>query len=77
MLTLVQPVPEEQELFERFAKNGLGTDVPLEIEGFSPETSEALAAGVREGFAEIGTLIAQYGDDPTASARIFGRLLER
>ncbi len=72
MLTLVQPVPEEQELFEQFTKFGLGTDEPLEIGSFSPETSEALAAGVREGFAEIGTLIAQYGDDPTASARIFG-----
>ena len=72
MLGLVQAVPEEQELFESFAKIGLGGSEPFDISQFSPDIQDALEAGVQEGFQELETFIAQETDDPLVSAKIFG-----
>ena len=72
ILSLVEPVPEERALFDRFAKIGLGTDDPFDIDSLSPEMAAALAAGVQEGFADIEALIAGLGSDPLASSKIFG-----
>ncbi len=72
MLSLVEPVPDEQALFDRFAKIGLGTDDPFDIDSFSPEMAAALAVGVQEGFADIEAFVAGFGNDPLASSKIFG-----
>ena len=72
MLSLVEPVPEERALFDRFAKIGLGTAEPFDIDSLSPEMAAALAAGVQEGFADIEAFVAGVGNDPLATAKIFG-----
>ncbi|MHC4573459.1 MAG: DUF1254 domain-containing protein [Planctomycetota bacterium] len=72
MLSLIQPVPQEQELIARFAKIGLGTGGPFDIKAFSPDVQKALAEGVKEGFAEMEAFLARYSADPLASAKIFG-----
>ncbi len=72
MLSLVDPVPEEKELFKRFARIGLGTGEKFDISRFSPEIKKALEDGVKEGFESIEEFIARESGDPLFSARIFG-----
>jgi hypothetical protein len=72
MLSLIQPVKEEKELMARFAKIGLGTDEPFDMEGFSSQVQQALEEGVKEGFAEMEAFLARQPDDPLASAKIVG-----
>ena len=71
-LSLVKPVAEEQALFERFAKIGLGTDVEFDIDSFPPKIADGLAAGVQGDFEELEATIAEFGSDPLGSAKIFG-----
>ncbi len=72
MLTLVDPVAEEQDLFARFASIGLGTDGTFELDAFSPEIAAAMEQGVREGFAELEAFVAEQSADPRMSGKIFG-----
>ena len=76
MLSLVKTPPEEKELMKRFAKIGLGTDDKFDINKFSPEVQEAMAEGVKEGFAELETFIKKATADPLdrllATAKMFG-----
>ncbi len=72
MLNLINPVDEEKELLKRFAKIDLGTNERFDITKFSPETVEAIEAGVAEGFKEIEAFAAKAAKDPLASAKIFG-----
>jgi hypothetical protein len=72
MMSLISPVKEEKELFDRFAKIGLSTDEKFEITNFSPEIAEALAEGVKEGFREMEAFIEKESKDPLGSAKIFG-----
>jgi hypothetical protein len=72
MLNLVKTPPEEKELMKRFAKIGLGTADKFHINKFSPEVQEAIAEGVKEGFAELEVFIKKATADPLASAKIFG-----
>ncbi len=72
MLNLVNPVDEEKELMKRFAKIGLGTDEPFDINTFSPEIAEAIKGGVKDGFKEIEAFVAKETKDPLTSAKIFG-----
>jgi hypothetical protein len=72
MLSLVEPVAEEQEMFDRFAKIGLGTDGTFELSALSPDIAAAMEEGVKEGFAEIEAFIAENGSDPLLSGKIFG-----
>ncbi len=72
MLSLVQPVKEEKELMARFAKIGLGTDEPFDMEAFSPQVQQAMEEGVKEGFAEMEAFLARHSADPLASAKMFG-----
>lgn len=72
MLSLVEPVAEEEALFKRFAMIGLGTDEAFDFAGLSPEMAEALTAGVKEGFAQVEASVAELSKDPLASAKIFG-----
>ena len=72
MLSLASIHPDEKELMKRFAKIGLGTDDKFDINKFSPEIQEAIAEGVKEGFAELEEFIKKVSPDPLASAKIFG-----
>ena len=72
MLSLASIHPDEKELMKRFAKIGLGTDDKFDINKFSPEIQEAIAEGVKEGFAELEAFIKKNTADPLASAKIFG-----
>jgi len=72
MLTLVDPVPEERELFDRFERIGLGTGQAFDPEAFSPEVAEAISAGVEEGLQATEAFIGAYSADPAFSAKIFG-----
>ena len=72
MLSLVSIHPNEQELMKRFAKIGLGTNDKFDINKFSPEVQEAIAEGVKEGFAELEAFIKKATADPLASAKLFG-----
>jgi len=72
MLSLVEPVPEEKELFKRFARIGLGTGEKFDISLFSPEIRKALEDGVKDGFESIEEFLAREGSDPLVSAKIFG-----
>ncbi|MCK5489166.1 MAG: DUF1254 domain-containing protein [Gemmatimonadetes bacterium] len=72
MTTLVEPVPEEQALFERFAEIDLGTDGTFDLEAISPEIQAAIADGVQEGFADLEAFVAEQSADPRMSGKIFG-----
>ena len=72
MLTLVNPVDEEKELMNRFAKIGLGTDKQFDINTFFPEIAESIKAGVADGLKEMEAFAAKEAKDPLASAKIFG-----
>ena len=72
LLDLIEVVPEEKELMERFAKINLGTDEPFDITALNPEIQEAIIAGQQEGFKEIEDFLAEENTDPLLSAKIFG-----
>ena len=72
MLSLVSIHPDEKELMKRFAKISLGTSDKFDINKFSPEVQEAIAEGVKEGFAELEEFLKKATADPLASAKIFG-----
>ena len=69
---LIDPVPEEMELFRRFARIGLGTDEPFDIEKFDEEIRLAIEEGAKEGFSEIEAFIKADLADPLGSTKIFG-----
>ena len=72
MLGLLEPVAEEKELMERFAKLGIGTNKTFDINSFDEDVQKAIEEGVKEGFQEIETFIKTYTSDPLVSAKIFG-----
>ena len=72
MLSLVDPVADEQVLFDRFAKIGLGTEAQFDIDNYPSKIADALAAGIQDGFKELEATIAEFGRDPLGSAKIFG-----
>lgn len=72
VLNLTQEIESEKELRKEFAKLGIGTSEPFNLEGFDNEIQEAIKAGVKEGFAEMEDFIKQYGSDPLGSAKMFG-----
>jgi hypothetical protein len=72
MLSLLEPVEQEKELMERFAKLGIGTDNAFDIHSFNEEVQEAIEEGVEEGFQEVEAFITTYASDPLVSAKIFG-----
>jgi hypothetical protein len=72
MLGLLEPVAEEKELMERFAKLGIGANNAFDINSFDEDVQKAIEEGVKEGFQEIETFIKTYASDPLVSAKIFG-----
>ena len=72
MMGLTGRHPSEAALYKRFTKIGLGTDGGFEIEKVSPETREAIEAGIKDGFAELEALITKLIADPLSSAKAFG-----
>jgi len=72
MMDLTGRHPSEAALYERFAKIGLGTDGTFDIEKCSPETREAIEAGIKDGLAELEVVIAKLISDPLSSGKVFG-----
>jgi len=72
MLDLVKPPKEEAGLMDAFAKIGIGTPGKFDITTFPKPIQNAMAEGVKEGLAEMEVFIKAYGQDPLASAKIFG-----
>ena len=54
------------------AQLGIGVEGDFDFSALPAEIQEALKAGVKEGFAEIETFIAEYTKDPLGSAKTFG-----
>lgn len=72
MLGLLEPVAEEKELMERFARIGIGTSKGFDINSFDEDVQKAIEEGVKEGFQEMEAFIKAYTSDPLISAKIFG-----
>ena len=72
MLGLTERHPSEADIYARFAKIGLGTGEGFEIDKVSPETREAMEAGIKDGFAAMEAVIARLISDPLSSAKVFG-----
>jgi len=71
-LNLTKEVPSEVLMRKHMAKLNIGTPTPFNFESFNKEIQEAIKQGVKEGFAEIETFLADNGSDPLGSAKIFG-----
>ena len=54
------------------ARLGIGVDGDFDFSALPAEIQEALKTGVKEGFAEIETFIAEFSTDPLGSAKVFG-----
>ena len=72
MFDLIEPIAEEKELWDRFAKINLGTEDAFDINTFDPEVKEAIIAGQQEAFKDIEGFLAEANKDPLMSAKIFG-----
>jgi hypothetical protein len=72
MMGLTERHPSEAAMYKRFAQIGLGTGEGFDLDKVSPETSEALEAGVKDGFAAMEEVIAKLITDPLSSAKAFG-----
>ena len=72
MMGLTGRHPNEAAMYARFAKIGLGTGEGFDIDKVSPETREALEAGIKDGFAAMEGVIAKLITDPLSSAKVFG-----
>ncbi len=72
MMGLTRRHPSEAAMYERFAQIGLGTGEGFDIDKVSPETREALEAGIKDGFAAMEGVIAKLITDPISSAKVFG-----
>jgi hypothetical protein len=66
------PPPGEEALWQGFASIGLGPGQDFDLGSASPEMQEDLRAAAAAGFAEIEQFIREVGNDPLASAKIFG-----
>ena len=72
MLNLVEPVPEEIELMESFARLNIGKGKIFSLSDFDPDIQKAVEDGVVEGLGDIENFIAQMNNDPIVSAKIVG-----
>ncbi len=72
MLQLIRPVAEEQEMMDRFARLGLGTEDAFDIMNFDEDIQNAIDEGVQEGFEAIEQFVKESTHDPLFSAKIFG-----
>ncbi len=72
MLGFLEPVTEEAELMNRFARLGIGTENGFDMNRYDEEVRKAIDEGVEEGFEEIESFIKTYSSDPLVSAKVFG-----
>ena len=72
MSLLGRPGQGEKALWDRLARLGIGPGNTFDFAALPLEIQDALTAGVEEGFNEIEELIATVGNDPLASAKVFG-----
>ncbi len=69
---LEKPLEEEKPLWDRFARLGLGPQNTFDFSALPAQIQDAVKAGIKEGFGNMEQLIAEVGNDPLASAKIFG-----
>ena len=62
LLGQLQPHPFEADLFERFAKIGIGPDQAFDVNGLDPEIKAAIGAGIASALAKIETEMKQLGE---------------
>ena len=72
MSLLEKPGKGEKPLWDRLARLGIGLENSFDFAALPADIQEALKAGVKEGFGEIGKMIREHGTDPLASAKVFG-----
>ena len=72
MLDYTDPVSEEIMLRRRLARLGIGDKEVFSLEQFDEEIRKAIEEGVRLGFEEIETFLAENSTDPLMSGKIFG-----
>jgi hypothetical protein len=72
MLRHMDPVSEEIMLRRRLARIGIGSKEGFSLEKFDEEVKKAIEEGVKEGFEEIESFLAENNTDPLMSGKIFG-----
>jgi hypothetical protein len=72
MLSLVETVPEEKELMERFARLNIGKGKTFNFSDFDPDVQNAIEEGLKEGFSDMEDFIIKMNSDPLSSAKIVG-----
>ncbi|MCB0058249.1 MAG: DUF1254 domain-containing protein [Caldilineaceae bacterium] len=71
-LQFAPPHPSEQELMARFATIRVGAGRPFDVDKLTPETRQAIEAGMADAWAEADRLKQQAATGKLASGDIFG-----
>jgi hypothetical protein len=73
------PIEKENELFQRLAKLGIGTERGFDLSSFDQDVQQAIQDGVKDGLEEMNAFIKANSTDPLGSSKIFGtrEFLER
>jgi hypothetical protein len=64
--------PSEKDLMARFAKLGIGANISFDAAKLSPDTKQAVEAGMADAWAELGKLEARMATGEVTSANLFG-----
>ncbi len=72
MSLLKQPGAGEEALWDDLTRLGIGPEGTFELTALPVDIQTALKDGAKEGFGELEVFIGDYGNDPLASAKIFG-----
>ena len=67
-----QAGPGEDALWEDLARLNIGPGKTFRLDALPAEQVEALQTGVKDGFAEVETFVAEETKDPLSSTKIFG-----
>ncbi len=62
LLGQIKPHPSEAKLFKRFAKIGIGPDMPFDIKSLDLEIKAAIEEGIASALAKIETEMKQLGE---------------
>ena len=72
MINLTEPHESEIEFREQLKRLHVGSEGDFSLQDFSEVVQRAIREGVKEGFAEIESFIAEASVDPLSSAKVFG-----
>ncbi len=71
-LQFAPPNPSETELMDRFATIGIGAGKPFDASSLSPETRQAIAAGMKDAWADFDIIKGKVGRGGLGSGDLFG-----